>query len=173
MAAISLTAFSNASSSMKSFFIDWSSIFLSSLTVYRHIDKLVCGTWYHHPRRLQCVKFSKSQHSYNYFLHFSFCFILIIPRLTELWPFKCQGHPLSLWCWPLICNLEKCFSLRSSFGMYNLERQLWYLHLLTGHCPCNLHPEPTSPKHGYREKLWGHPVASSMTSSPWKRTFLA
>ena len=23
--------------------------------------KLECGTWYHHPRRLQCVKFSKSQ----------------------------------------------------------------------------------------------------------------
>ena len=50
--------------------------------------------------------------------------------------------------------------------MYNLERQLWYLHLLTRHCPCNLLPEPNSPKHEYREKLWGHPVTSSMTSSP-------
>ena len=57
-----------------------------------------------------------------YLLHFSFCFVLIIPRLTELWPIKCQGHPLSLWCWPLTCNLEKCYSLRSCFGMYNLER---------------------------------------------------
>ena len=25
------------------------------------ICQLECGTWYHHPRRLQCVKFSKSQ----------------------------------------------------------------------------------------------------------------
>ena len=53
--------------------------------------------------------------------------------------------------------------------MYNLERQLWYLHLLTRHCPCNLLPQPTSPKHEYRGKLWGHPVTSSMTSSPWKK----
>ena len=89
------------------------------------------------------------------FLHFSFCFILIIPRMTELWPLKCQGHSLSLWCWPLICTLKKCYSLRSSFGMYNLEKQLWYLHLLTRLCPCNLFAEPTSPKHEYRWKLWG------------------
>ena len=94
--------------------------------------------------------------------------MLIIPRLVELWPFKCQGHPVSLWCWPLTCNMETCYSLRSSFGMYNLERQLWYLHLLTRHCPCNLLPQPTSPKHEYRGKLWGHPVTSSMKSSPWK-----
>ena len=51
--------------------------------------------------------------------------------------------------------------------MYNLERQLWYLHLLTRHCPYNLLPEPSSPKHEYRGKLWGQPVTSSMTSSPW------
>ena len=86
-----------------------------------------------------------------------FCFILI--RLAELWPFKCQGHPVNLWCWPWTCNLETCYSLRSSFGMYNLERQLWYLHLLMRHCPCNLLPQPTSPKHEYRGKFWGHPVA--------------
>ena len=55
--------------------------------------------------------------------------------------------------------------------MYNLERQLWYWHLLTRHCPCNLLPESTSPKHEYREKLWGHPVTSSMTSSPLKKLF--
>ena len=47
--------------------------------------------------------------------------MLIIPRLTEVWPFKCQGRPVSLWCWTLTCNLEKCYSLTSSFGMYNLE----------------------------------------------------
>ena len=52
--------------------------------------------------------------------------------------------------------------------MYNLERRLRYLHLLTRHCPCNLLPEPTSTKHEYGGKLRGHPVTSSMTSSPWK-----
>ena len=55
--------------------------------------------------------------------------------------------------------------------MYNLERQLWYLHLLTRHCPCNLLPEPSCSKHEYRGKLWGHPVTSSMTSSPRKNFF--
>ena len=194
--------------------------------------KLECGTWYHHPRRLQFVKFSKSQRdiidavtiskiivfeiicNVTYYSaakitfpiaqpsnkatkcgirgfwklkvkpnlgccsniaitisYFSFCFVLIIPRLTELWPIKCQGHPLSLWCWPLTCNLEKCYSLRSCFCMYNLERWLWNLHLLTRHCPCNLLPEPTSPKHEYRGKLWGHPVTLSMMPSPWKKIF--
>ena len=83
-----------------------------------------------------------------------------------------EGHLVSLWCWPLTCNLEKCYSLISSFGMYNLKRQLWYWHLLTRHCPCNLLPEPNSLKHEYREKLWGHPVTSSMTSSPFKTFFL-
>ena len=53
--------------------------------------------------------------------------------------------------------------------MYNLERRLRYLHLLMRHC--NLLPEPTSPKHEYRGKLWGHPVTSSMMSSPWKKLF--
>ena len=71
----------------------------------------------------------------------------------------------------MTCNLEKCYSLRSFFGMYNLERQLWYWHLLTRHCPCNLLPESASPKHEYREKLWDHPVTSSMTSSPLKKNF--
>ena len=71
----------------------------------------------------------------------------------------------------LTFDLEKCYSLRSSVGMYNIERQLGCLHLLTRHCHCNLLREPTSPKHEYREKLWGHPVTSSMTSSPWKNFF--
>ena len=69
---------------------------------------------------------------------------------------------LGSWCWPLTCTPEKCYSLRSSLGMYKLKRQLWYLHLLTRHCPCNLFAEATSPKHEYRWKLWGHPVTSSM-----------
>ena len=75
---------------------------------------------------------------------------------------------VSLWCWPLTSSLETRYSLKSSFGMYNLERQLWYLLLLTRHCPCNLLPQSTSPKHEYKGKLWGHPVTSSMKSSPWK-----
>ena len=84
---------------------------------------------------------------------------------------KCQGHPVSLWRWPLTCNLEKCSSLRSCFAMYILERRLRYLHLLTTHCTCNLLPEPTSPIHEYREKFWGHPVTSSMMPSSWKFCF--
>ena len=67
-------------------------------------------------------------------------------------PFKCQGHPVGLWRWPLTYNLEKCYSLTSSFGVYNLERRLRYVHLLTRHCPCNKLPEPTSPKHEFRGK---------------------
>ena len=60
--------------------------------------------------------------------------MLIIPRLTELWPFKCQGHPVSLWRWPLTCNLESVIHWDRLLAC-NLERQLWYLHLLTRHCP--------------------------------------
>ena len=104
------------------------------------------------------------------FLHFSFCFILIIPRLAELRPFKCQCRTVSLWrwLWPAISKnvihwdrLLVCIAL--------IERQLQNLHLLRRHCPCNFLQEPTSPKHEYRGKLWGHPVTSSMTSSPWKK----
>ena len=100
-----------------------------------------------------------------------FFFIFIISRLTELWPFKCQDHPVSLWRWPLTCNIEKCYSLRPSFGMYHPKRRLRYLHLLPRHCPCNLLPEPTSPKHEYRGRLCGLLVTSSMTSSPWKKNW--
>ena len=76
-------------------------------------------------------------------------------------PFKCQGHPVSLWRWPLTCNLEKCFSLRSSFGMYDLKRRLRHLHLLSRHCPCNLLPEPTSLlimniEGNFEATLWRH-----------------
>ena len=56
--------------------------------------------------------------------------------------------------------------------MYDLERRLRYLHLLMRHCSCNLLPESTSTKHEYQGKLWGHPVTSSMTTSPWKYFFL-
>ena len=69
---------------------------------------------------------------------------------------------------PLTCDPEKCCSLRSSYGMYNLERRLRYSHLLTRHCPRNLLPEPIYPKHEYRGQIWIHPVTSSMTSSLWK-----
>ena len=193
---------------------------------------LECGTWYHHPRRQQCVlgrnliifkvaawhyrcrhhlnnnciwhdllccllfcsqiktsdlttihrqmrhqavleteseteSWLLQQHNYDYFLHFNCRFILIIPRLTEWRPFKCQGHTVSLWRWPLTCDLEKCYLLRSSLGMYNLERRLRYSHVLTSNCPQTLFPEQASPKHEYRQQLSGHPV----TSSPWKILF--
>ena len=67
---------------------------------------------------------------------------------------------------------RKVLFIEIVFCMYNLERQLWYWHLLTRHCPCNLLPEPSSPKHEYGQKFWGHPVTSSMTSSPEKNFFL-
>ena len=74
-------------------------------------------------------------------------------------------HPRRLQC--VLSRNQRIFRCnvnpRSSFGMSNPERQLWYLHLLTRHCSCNLFAEPTSPKHEYRWKLWGHPVTSSMT----------
>ena len=57
---------------------------------------------------------------------------------------------------------RKLLFIEIVFGMYNLERQLWYWHLLTRHCPCNLLPESISPKYEYREKLWGHPVTSDV-----------
>ena len=102
-----------------------------------------------------------------------FGFISIIPRLMELWPFKCQCHPVSLWRWPLIGDLEKCYLLRSASGMYYLhvEGRLRYLHLLPRYCPCNLLPEPTSPEHQYIGQLWCHPVTSSLTTSLWKILF--
>ena len=144
------------------------------MTVHIFISQLECGTWYHHPRRLQCV-FSRN-------LRFS---------KVAMWHYRCR-HNLKTNCiWD---NLQWCLSVRKSprkpvmltfdlqsrkvlfienvFGMYNLEWQLWYWHLLTRHCPCILLPEPPSPKHEYREKLRGHPVTSSMTSSP-EKTFFA
>ena len=129
---------------------------------------LECGIWYYHPRRLQCVWrrnlriFKVATWHYrcrhnlkNNCIWDNLQCCLLVPRSPS--------KPVML---TLTCNLAKCNSLRSSFGMYNLERQLRYWHLLTRHCPCDLLPEPTSPKHEYREKLWGHPVTSSMTSSP-------
>ena len=92
-------------------------------------------------------------------------------NVTELRPPKCQGHLISLWPWLLTCDLEKSYLLRSSLGMYNLQRRLRYSHLLTRYCPCCLFQGPTSPKHEYRGQLPSHPVTSSMTSSSWKKTF--
>ena len=65
----------------------------------------------------------------------------------SLWHFQLNNHPIrppnrqvprsptKPVTLTLTCNLEKCYPLRSSFGMYNLERRLRYLHLLTSHCP--------------------------------------
>ena len=137
--------------------------------ICRH-KKLECGTWYHHPRRLQCV-LSRNLRTFK----------------VSTWHYLCHHNLKNNCIWD---NLQYCllgprspskpvmltFDLQSrkvlfieivsSHVSYNLERQLWYWHLLTRHCHCNLLPESTSPKHEYREKLWGHPVTSSMTSSP-------
>ena len=48
----------------------------------------------------------------------------MISTLTELRLFKYQSHPVSLWRWQLSCDLEKCYLLRSSVGMYNLEKKI-------------------------------------------------
>ena len=82
--------------------------------------------------------------------YISVLFHLDNPKIDELRSFKCWGHPVSLRRWPLTCDLATCYFLRSSLGMYILERRLRYSHLLTRHCPCNLLPERTSPKHEYR-----------------------
>ena len=126
-------------------------------------------TWYHHPRRLQCVLRRN----------------LRIFKVAT-WHYRCRHNLKNNCIWD---NLQCCllmprspskpvmltFDLQSRnvlfieigfFGMYNLERQFWYWHLLMRNCPCNLFPQPTSPKHEYREKLWVHPVTSKMTSSP-------
>ena len=76
---------------------------------------------------------------------------------------------------------RKCYSLRSSFGMHNLERQLWYLHLLTRHCPCNFLPEPTTPKHEYRgnfeatlwRRRWRYHNEKNFFSIIWDDLFIS
>ena len=130
--------------------------------------KLEYGTWYNHPRSLQCV-LSRNLRIFK----------------VATWHYRCRHNLKNNCIWD---NLQCCLLVPMSplkpvmltfdlqyrkvlfieivFGMYNLERKLWYWHLLTRHCPCNLFPEPTSPKHEYREKLWGHHATSSMTSPP-------
>ena len=133
--------------------------------------KLECGTWYHHPRRLQCVLSRNLR-------------IVKVPT----WHYRCRHNLKNNCIWDNMCLLvprssskpvmltidlqsRNVLFIEIVFGMYNLERQLSYWHLLTRHCPCNLLPESTSSKHEYREKLWGHPVTSLMTPSPLKFFF--
>ena len=128
-------------------------------------QKLECGTWYHHPRRLQCVLSRnlrifkvatwhyRCRHNLKNNCNLQYC--LLVPRSPS--------KPVML---TIDLQSRKVLFIEIVFLHVNLERQLWYWHLLTRHCPCNLLPESTSPKHEYREKLWGHPVMSSMTSSP-------
>ena len=161
----------------------WNIFLRIQLTIHQHLFRywcdaeqatscyqyqLECGTWYHHPRRPQCV-LSRNLRIFKVAAwHYRCCHNL---KNSCIWDnsqycFLVPRSPSKPVMLTLTCNLEKCYSLRSVFFcMYNIERQLWYRHLLTRHCPCNLLPESTSPKHEYREKLWGHPVTSSMTSS--------
>ena len=141
---------------------------------YHHIPKLECGTWYHHPRRLQCVLNRNLR-------------ILIVAT----WHYWCRHNLKNNCIWD---NLQCCllvprspskhvmltFDLQSWKVLF-IEIVLWHVkprktimilwHLLTRHCPCNLLPEPTSHKHEYRDKLWDHPVTSTMTSSQNKFFF--
>ena len=125
----------------------WVVIFFFKISEFEWIIRkitqieLECGTWYHHLRRLQCVLCRnlrifkvatchyRCRHNLKNNCIWDNLHCCLVPR-----------SPISLWCWPLTCNCEKCYSYRSSFGMYNLERQLWYWHLLMRHCPCNLPP---------------------------------
>ena len=104
--------------------------------------QLECGTWFHHSRRLQCVLSRnlrifkvamwhyRSRHNLkNNYIWDNLQCCLLVPRSPS--------KPVML---TFDCKLEKCYSLRSFFGMYNLEWQLWYWHSLTRHCPCNLLP---------------------------------
>ena len=142
---------------------------------YKFNNQLECGTWYHHPRRLQCVL------SRN---------LRILKVAT--WHYWCRHNLKNNRIWD---NLQCCllvprspskhvmltFDLQSWKVLF-IEIVLWHVkprktimilwHLLTRHCPCNLLPEPTSRKHEHREKLWGHPVTSTMTSSQNKNFFL-
>ena len=94
-------------------------------------------------------------------------YILVLFHLgnpkIELRPFNCEGHPVSLWRWPLTCDLETCCLLRSFLGMYNQKDDrdihIFWQDIALATC---------SPKHEFRGQLWGQPVTSSMTSSPWK-----
>ena len=134
----------------------------STLKYSDWILKIECGTWYHHPRRLQCV-LSRNRIMFH----------------VATWRYRCRhniknnGIWDNLQCYLLVPRspskpLQLTFDLQSRkvlfieivSGMYNLERQLWYWYLLTRHCPCNLLPEPTSPKHEYIENFeatpWRH-----------------
>ena len=90
---------------------------------------------------------------HNHSLHFNFNFILILQRLTELRPFKCLGHLVTLWPWHFTCDLENSCLLRSSSNMYSPKRRLRYSHLLTRYCPNNLFQGATFAKHQYRGQL--------------------
>ena len=101
----------------------------------------------------------------------SYISVFVSSWQSQDWRNYVQGHIESLWRWPLTCDPEKCYLLRSSLGMYDLERRLRYSNLLTRQFPCNLLPEPTFPKHKYRGQLSGHSVTSWMMSSSWNIPF--
>ena len=101
----------------------------------------------------------------------SYISIFVWSRYSQVWRSYGRDLLVNLWPWPLTCDLEKFYLLRSSLGMHNLERLLRYSHLFTKYCPCNFLQEPTSPKHEYRGQRSGHPVTTSMVLSPWKILF--
>ena len=111
------------------------------------------------------------QHSYNYFLHFSFCFILIIPGLTELWPFKCKCHPVNLWCWLWPAISKSVIHWDRLLPHVSPRKTIMIFAFIEETLPLQLAFSRSQAKHEYRWKLGDHPVTSSMTPSPWKHFF--
>ena len=70
--------------------------------------------------------------------------------MTELRPFKCQGHLVTQWLWPLTCDLEKVSFKRYYSVMCNLEIRLCYSHCVFFIGLRNLLSEPPSLKQEYR-----------------------
>ena len=99
--------------------------------------------------------------NHRYFLHS----VIVSSSHSNDW--RSNGRLISkitLWPWPLTC--EMYYFVRSSLGMYNLERRLRCSHYLTRYRPHSLLSELTSPESEYRWQFWGYLVTSSMTSSP-------
>ena len=94
------------------------------------------------------VKPKLEYHSSLATIHFIF-FILILYLLTELQPFKYQGHLVKLWPCPLTYDIEKSRVLRSFPDMHTLEIWLRYYSNFTGHWSSNWHPKQP---HEYRGK---------------------
>ena len=89
------------------------------------------------------------QNTHKYALYLSFVLSWYLKNRTKLRPFKYECHLVALWLWPLICDLEKSYLIRSPLVMCNLEIRLRYSHLFPRYWPKNLNETPCL-KYGYR-----------------------